>query len=107
MHSPLFILHLALFNFRPRHQNIDRAKLSQVGVPSSLIDRLYRALYIYSVGMYELFGSLATAVHDKSAKAAVCVDFLYAALPSPYCLFHKWLRLQFIFRSILECGKRS
>lgn len=33
---------------------IDRMTLSNNGIPSDLIDRVYRALFVYSVGFYEL-----------------------------------------------------
>ncbi len=33
---------------------IDRMTLSNSGIPSDLIDRVYRALFVYSVGFYEL-----------------------------------------------------
>ena len=33
---------------------IDRIAFQQAGIPLDLIDRVYRALFVYSVGFYEL-----------------------------------------------------
>ena len=38
-----------------KRYGIDRQRLSgEVGLPNDLIDRIYRALFVYSVGFYEL-----------------------------------------------------
>lgn len=34
--------------------HIDRQELTIAGLPNELIDRIYRALFVYSVGFYEL-----------------------------------------------------
>jgi hypothetical protein len=45
---------------KPEHKNpitrygIDRMSFSNAGLPVELIDRVYRALFVYSVGFYEL-----------------------------------------------------
>ena len=45
---------------KPEHKNpisrygIDRMAFSQAGIPTELVDRVYRALFVYSVGFYEL-----------------------------------------------------
>lgn len=45
---------------KPEHKNpisrygIDRMVFSNAGIPPELIDRVYRALFVYSVGFYEL-----------------------------------------------------
>ena len=45
---------------KPEHKNpisrygIDRMSLSNHGIPNDLGDRVYRALFVYSVGFYEL-----------------------------------------------------
>jgi hypothetical protein len=45
---------------KPEHKNpisrygIDRMAFSSAGIPSELVDRVYRALFVYSVGFYEL-----------------------------------------------------
>ena len=45
---------------KPEHKNpisrygIDRITFSNNGIPSELVDRVYRALFVYSVGFYEL-----------------------------------------------------
>ena len=45
---------------KPEHQNpisrygIDRLELRKAGIENDLIDRVYRALFVYSVGFYEL-----------------------------------------------------
>lgn len=45
---------------KPEHQNpihrygIDRIILTGYKIPGEVIDRIYRSLYVYSVGFYEL-----------------------------------------------------
>jgi hypothetical protein len=45
---------------KPEHKNpisrygIDRMTLTNGGIPGDLVDRVYRALFVYSVGFYEL-----------------------------------------------------
>jgi len=45
---------------KPEHKNpisrygIDRMSFSNAGIPADLVDRVYRALFVYSVGFYEL-----------------------------------------------------
>ncbi len=45
---------------KPEHKapisryGIDRIAFQQAGIPLDLIDRVYRALFVYSVGFYEL-----------------------------------------------------
>ena len=45
---------------KPEHQNpisrygIDRLVLANAGIPTNDIDRIYRSLFVYSVGFYEL-----------------------------------------------------
>ncbi len=45
---------------KPEHKNpisrygIDRIAFQAAGIPTDLVDRVYRALFVYSVGFYEL-----------------------------------------------------
>lgn len=45
---------------KPEHKNpisrygVDRAALTQAGIPTETVDRIYRAFFVYSVGFYEL-----------------------------------------------------
>lgn len=45
---------------KPEHKNpisrygIDRHVLTNSGIPNEMVDRIYRALFVYSVGFYEL-----------------------------------------------------
>jgi hypothetical protein len=45
---------------KPEHKNpitrygIDRMIFSDYGIPTEVVDRVYRALFVYSVGFYEL-----------------------------------------------------
>ena len=45
---------------KPEHKNpisrygINRIALTQAGIPSETVDRIYRAMFVYSVGFYEL-----------------------------------------------------
>ena len=43
---------------------VDRAYLLKMGVPVQEIDRLYRALFVYSIGFYEML--LKTVEHAQS-----------------------------------------
>jgi hypothetical protein len=45
---------------KPEHKNpisrygIDRLALTNAGIPNDMVDRIFRALFVYSVGFYEL-----------------------------------------------------
>jgi hypothetical protein len=45
---------------KPEHKNpisrygIDRIELTNAGIPNELVDRIFRSLFVYSVGFYEL-----------------------------------------------------
>jgi len=45
---------------KPEHKNpisrygIDRPALTSGGIPPDMVDRIYRAMFVYSVGFYEL-----------------------------------------------------
>lgn len=45
---------------KPEHKNpvsryqIDRLSLTNAGVPSDQVDRIYRGLFVYSIGFYEM-----------------------------------------------------
>jgi hypothetical protein len=45
---------------KPEHKNpisrygIDRLSLTNAGIPNELVDRIFRALFVYSIGFYEL-----------------------------------------------------
>jgi hypothetical protein len=51
--------------------NIDRQTLMSFGVTGPVVDRLYRALYVYSSGLFELFGELAMQLRDKNKRQEV------------------------------------
>ena len=38
--------------------HIDRMKLSQEGLSTPMIDRLYKSLFVYSIGFFEMLNSL-------------------------------------------------
>ena len=50
---------------------IDRSSLLTSGVASATVDRVYRALYVYSSGLFELFGELAMQLRDKARRQEV------------------------------------
>ena len=54
---PGVILKPEHFNPISRYQ-IDRFKLSSAGIPNDVIDRIYKSLFVYSVGFYELIKSI-------------------------------------------------
>ena len=45
---------------RPEHKNpisrygIDRMELTNLGIPNDFVNRIYRTLFVYSVGFYEM-----------------------------------------------------
>jgi hypothetical protein len=49
---------------KPEHKNpisrygIDRLTLTNAGVPNQTVDRVFRCLFVYSVGFYELIKKL-------------------------------------------------
>ena len=49
---------------KPEHKNpisrygIDRIELNNNGIPNDLIDRVYRCLFVYSVGFYEMISKI-------------------------------------------------
>jgi hypothetical protein len=56
---------------KPEHKNpisrycIDRLELTNAGLPTETIDRIYRALFVYSVGFYELLKKCLEHTNNK------------------------------------------
>ena len=56
---------------KPEHKNpisrygIDRMAFSNAGIPNDLVDRVYRALFVYSVGFYELINKCLAHTNSK------------------------------------------
>lgn len=56
---------------KPEHKNpvsryqIDRLSLTNAGVPNEQVDRIYRGLFVYSIGFYEM---LQRALHHAGSK---------------------------------------
>lgn len=56
---------------KPEHKNpisryaIDRLTLTNAGIPNQTVDRVYRSLFVYSVGFYELIKKLVTHCQRK------------------------------------------
>ena len=56
---------------KPEHKNpisrygIDRMSFSNAGIPTELVDRVYRALFVYSVGFHELVKKLLQHTEKK------------------------------------------
>ena len=44
---------------------IDRSNLGELGVPEDTIDRIYRGLFVYSMGFYELLNKTLTHTPKK------------------------------------------
>ena len=67
-----------------KRYGIDRETLSgEVKLPSDLIDRIYRALFVYSVGFYEL---IKTAMkHTKGKLSCVTALWKVFAILLEYC----------------------
>ena len=66
-----------------RHAHLDRETLRSLGLPNDVIDRTYRALYVYSVGAQNVIRDVYRNCHlaDKPgrAKFSACIwmVFLY------------------------------
>ena len=49
---------------KPEHKNpisrygIDRMELTNNGIPNEMVDRIYRCLFVYSVGFYNMIGKV-------------------------------------------------
>jgi hypothetical protein len=56
---------------KPEHKNpisrygIDRIELNNNGIPNDLIDRVYRCLFVYSVGFYEMISKVIQHSEQK------------------------------------------
>jgi hypothetical protein len=56
---------------KPEHKNpisrygIDRIELNNNGIPNDLIDRIYRCLFVYSVGFYEMISKVIQHSEQK------------------------------------------
>jgi hypothetical protein len=56
---------------KPEHKNpisrycIDRLTLTNAGIPNDTVDRVYRSLFVYSVGFYELIKQLVNHCQKK------------------------------------------
>ena len=56
---------------KPEHKNpisryqIDRLSLTNMGIPNQMVDRVYRALFVYSVGFYELIKKCLCHTQNK------------------------------------------
>ena len=56
---------------KPEHKNpisrygIDRLLLTNAGIPNETVDRVYRCLFVYSVGFYELINKLVSHCGKK------------------------------------------
>ena len=56
---------------KPEHKNpisrygIDRLSLTNAGIPNQMVDRVFRALFVYSVGFYELVKKCLKHTNNK------------------------------------------
>lgn len=55
---------------------LDRDSLSTLGIPSNLINRMYRALYVYSMGFHDLISE----IHQHSGNYVI---YIFPSLTSP------------------------
>lgn len=95
--------------------SIDRQFLLANGVSSSLVDRIYRALYVYSAGLFEVFGEISLQV-SKSSRHLVCGLMYYGRSSAlcqtgilnssvSFCIFASFFSSS--ARSTLACGRPS
>ena len=74
---------------KPEHREpisrycIDRNTLMNDGIPNDLIDRIYRALFVYSVGFYELIKK--TLSHTEKSYSIVTQIWKVFAILLEYC----------------------
>ena len=74
---------------KPEHKNpisrygIDRLELSKAGIPNDMIDRLYRALFVYSVGFYELIKKCLQ--HTKNKYTIIIAMWKVFSILLEYC----------------------
>jgi hypothetical protein len=56
---------------KPEHKNpvsrysIDRLTLTNAGIPNAVVDRVYRCLFVYSVGFYEMIKKLVAHCNNR------------------------------------------
>jgi hypothetical protein len=56
---------------KPEHKNpisrygIDRMELTNNGIPNEMVDRIYRCLFVYSVGFYNMIGKIIQHSNQK------------------------------------------
>jgi hypothetical protein len=74
---------------KPKHKNpisrygVDKLTLTNAGIPTEVVDRIYRALFVYSIGFYELMNK---ALAHTTGKYGVITSIwkVYAVLLE-YC----------------------
>ena len=74
---------------KPEHKNpisrygIDRMAFSNAGIPPDLVDRVYRALFVYSVGFYELIKKCLQ--HTEKKYTLITIVWKVFAILLEYC----------------------
>ncbi len=96
--------------------SIDRPFLLASGVSTSLVDRIYRALYVYSAGLFEVFGEISQQV-AKSKRHLVCLSVALLSFRHELrtanskcrlsCSFCQFYPCRALLRSTLACGRPS
>ena len=74
---------------KPEHKNpisrysIDRMTLTNAGIPNEVVDRIYRCLFVYSVGFYELVKTLLSHC-EKKYSVITCIWKVFSVMLE-YC----------------------
>jgi len=74
---------------KPEHKNpvsrygIDRMELTNCGIPNEFVDRIYRCLFVYSVGFYEMINKVIS--HTKMKHGLITRLWKVFAVVLEYC----------------------
>jgi hypothetical protein len=74
---------------KPEHKlpiqryGVDRAELKAAGIPEETVDRIYRALFVYSVGFYELIKKCLE--HTKKKFTVITAIWKVFSILLEYC----------------------
>jgi hypothetical protein len=74
---------------KPEHKNpisrygIDKLTLTNAGIPTEVVDRIFRALFVYSIGFYELMNKCLA--HTKNKYCTITSIWKVYSILLEYC----------------------
>lgn len=74
---------------KPEHKNpisrygIDKLTLTNAGIPTAMVDRVFRALFVYSIGFFELMNKCLA--HTKNKYKTITSIWKVYAILLEYC----------------------